>query len=88
MDKLCLHKIRPEKSDQAIGPELQNAFVVIIVIVNNDHNKASYFSLYKKIELSLIQNWKELLWLNKIILFINLNKNIKLKNFTKSQVLN
>jgi hypothetical protein len=27
MDKLCLHKIRPDKLDQAIGPELQNALL-------------------------------------------------------------
>ena len=25
MHELCLHKIRPDKSDQAIGPELLNA---------------------------------------------------------------
>jgi len=25
MHELCLHKIRPHKSNQAIGPELQNA---------------------------------------------------------------
>ena len=25
MHELCLHKIGPDKSDQAIGPELQNA---------------------------------------------------------------
>ena len=30
MDKLCLHKIRPDKSDQAIGPELQNAISPLV----------------------------------------------------------
>ncbi len=29
MHELCLHKIGPNKSDQAIGPELQNAKVKV-----------------------------------------------------------
>jgi len=27
MHELCSHKIRPDKWDQAIGPELQNALI-------------------------------------------------------------
>ena len=48
----------------------------LITNYNNVHKKASYFSLYIKIEPSPIQNGKELLQLNKILNKVNqgLNK--------------
>ena len=35
MHELCLHKIGPDKSDQAIGPELQNAGIFYNKILKN-----------------------------------------------------
>ena len=39
MDKLCLHKFRSDKSDEAIGPELQNAQTSLIRI-NREFQKS------------------------------------------------
>jgi len=34
MDKLCLHKIRPDKSEQAIGPDLQNTLINTLFLIS------------------------------------------------------
>jgi hypothetical protein len=41
MHELCLHKIGPNKSDQEIGPELQNAQIKKNILILSEYFKKS-----------------------------------------------
>jgi len=47
MDKLCLHKIGSNQSNQAIGPELQNA-LIFLILTKFDLSDLIYKEFFKR----------------------------------------